>query len=61
HPSLAAARGDVILDEWIFYADNAAIADVNCGGAHVVESGRHRDRGRLLARYRATVRRLEAI
>ncbi|MFL5200009.1 MAG: formimidoylglutamate deiminase [Microvirga sp.] len=61
HPSLAAARGDVILDAWIFSADNAAIADVICGGAHVVESGRHRDRDRLLARYRATVRRLEAI
>ena len=61
HPSLAAASGDVILDAWIFSADNAAVADVICGGAHVVESGRHRDRDRLLARYRETVRRLEAI
>ncbi|MFL5126464.1 MAG: amidohydrolase family protein, partial [Microvirga sp.] len=61
HPSLAAAKGDVILDAWIFSADTAAVADVICGGAHVVESGRHRDRDRLLARYRATVRRLEAI
>jgi formiminoglutamate deiminase len=61
HPSLAAARGDVILDSWIFSADNAAVADVICGGAHVVRAGRHRDRDRLLARYRETVRRLEAI
>ena len=61
HPSLAAARGDVILDAWIFSADNAAVADVICGGAHVVESGRHRDRDRLLVRYREAVRQLEAI
>ena len=61
HPSLAAAEGDVVLDAWIFSADNAAVADVICGGAHVVSSGRHRDRERALARYRETVRRLEAI
>ena len=48
HPSLAAAKGDVILDAWIFSADNAAVADVICGGAHVVRAGRHRDRERLL-------------
>ncbi len=60
HPSLAAARGDVILDAWIFSADNAGVADVICGGVHVVAGGRHRERERLAARYRATVRRLEA-
>jgi formiminoglutamate deiminase len=61
HPSLAAARGDLILDAWIFSADTAAVADVICGGAHVVAEGRHRARDRLAARYRGTVRRLEAI
>jgi formimidoylglutamate deiminase len=61
HPSLAAAQGDVILDAWIFSADNAAAADVICGGAHVVSEGRHRHRDRLAARYRDTVRRLEAM
>jgi formiminoglutamate deiminase len=61
HPSLAAAAGDVILDAWIFSADNAAVADVICGGIHVVAGGRHRERDRLAARYRETVRRLEAI
>jgi formiminoglutamate deiminase len=61
HPSLAAAEGDVILDAWIFSADNAAVDDVICGGAHVVADGRHRHRDRLLARYRDTVRLLEAI
>ncbi|HEX8666523.1 MAG TPA: formimidoylglutamate deiminase [Beijerinckiaceae bacterium] len=61
HPSLAAAHGDLILDGWIFSADNAAIVDVICGGAHVVSGGRHRARDRLLSRYRDAVRRLEAI
>jgi formiminoglutamate deiminase len=61
HPSLAGAKGDVILDSWIFSADNAAVSDVICGGAHVASNGRHRDRDRLLARYRDTVRRLEAM
>jgi formimidoylglutamate deiminase len=61
HPSLAAAQGDVILDAWIFSADNTALSDVICGGAHLVSGGRHRDHDRLLARYRETVRRLEAI
>jgi formimidoylglutamate deiminase len=61
HPSLAAAQGDVILDAWIFSADNTALSDVICGGAHLVSGGRHRAHDRLLARYRETVRRLEAI
>ena len=60
HPSLAAARGDVILDGWIFSADNAAVRDVWCGGEHVVSAGRHRARDALLARYRDTVRSLQA-
>ncbi len=61
HPSLAAAEGDVILDAWIFSADNAAVSHVFCGGEHVVSDGRHRARDHALTRYRETVRRLEAI
>jgi formimidoylglutamate deiminase len=61
HPSLAAAEGDILVDGWIFSADNAAVADVICGGVHVVSQGKHRDHERLLSRYRETVRRLEAI
>jgi formiminoglutamate deiminase len=61
HPSLAAASGDALLDAWIFSADTAAVGDVICGGVHLVGEGRHRDRERLLARYRATLRRLEEI
>jgi cytosine/adenosine deaminase-related metal-dependent hydrolase len=61
HPSLMAESGDALLDAWIFSADNAAVADVMCGGVHLVSAGRHRGRDRLLARYGDTVRRLEAI
>jgi formiminoglutamate deiminase len=61
HPSLCAARGDVILDAWIFSGDNGAVRDVFCAGAPVVEGGRHREREAILARYRETLRRLEAI
>jgi formimidoylglutamate deiminase len=60
HPSLAAAEGDALLDAWIFSADNAAVRDVICGGVHLVARGRHRDRERILGRYRETVKRLEA-
>jgi formiminoglutamate deiminase len=60
HPSLAAARRDVILDGWIFSGDNAAVRDVWCGGEHVVSAGRHRARDALLARYRDTLRSLQA-
>lgn len=61
HPSLAAAKGDTLLDAWIFSADNAAVRDVFCGGVEVVAAGRHRGRDLALRRYRETVRRLEAI
>ena len=61
HPSLAAAQGDVILDAWIFSADNAAVGDVICGGEAVVRGGRHREREGAMRRYRATLRRLEAL
>jgi cytosine/adenosine deaminase-related metal-dependent hydrolase len=61
HPSLAAASGDVILDAWIFSADNAAVDTVISGGAAVVRGGRHREREAALARYRDALRRLEAI
>jgi formiminoglutamate deiminase len=61
HPALAAASDDALLDAWIFSADSAAVADVICGGVHLVSAGRHRSRERCLVRYRDTLRRLETI
>ena len=61
HPSLAAARGRRPARRLDLLGRQRRVSDVICGGAHVVAAGRHRDRDRLLARYRDTVRRLEAI
>ena len=46
---------DAVLDHWLFAADNAAIKSVYCGGVPVVQNGRHKERERILARYRATL------
>ena len=55
HPALAAARGDTILDAWIFAVGNALVDTVRTRGTLQVEGGRHRDRPRLEARYRAAM------
>jgi formimidoylglutamate deiminase len=46
---------DAVLDHWLFAADNAAIKSVYCGGVPVVQNGRHKERERISARYRATL------
>jgi formimidoylglutamate deiminase len=51
---------DAVLDQWLFAADNAAIRSVYCRGVPVVQNGRHVERGRIAARYRATLERLTA-
>jgi len=51
-------RGDAALDHWLFAADNAAIVSVDRGDARLVDHGRHRDRDRIVARYRKTLARL---
>jgi formiminoglutamate deiminase len=48
-------EGDAVLDHWIFAADNAAIRSVYRGGVPVVQNGRHRERERIIARYRRTI------
>jgi formimidoylglutamate deiminase len=51
-------HGDAVLDSWIFATDNEAIKSVHRGGVPVVQNGRHKERERLAARYRAIMRRL---
>ena len=60
HPTLVGKAGDAILDAWIFSAGNDAVDGVWSGGRKVVESGRHFQRERIAARYRATLARLAA-
>jgi formiminoglutamate deiminase len=53
HVSLAGRSGDAILDGWIFAAGRSAIDRVWRRGRQVVCGGRHHDRERIAARYRA--------
>ncbi|WP_022971049.1 formimidoylglutamate deiminase [Xanthomonas maliensis] len=58
HPALAARSGDALLDSWVFAARGGAVRTVWRAGRVVVADGRHVDRERIGARYRATLRSL---
>ena len=60
HIDLDGRTGDTLLDAWIFAADDRAISDVWAAGRHRVREGRHVDRDAIIAKYRATARRLQA-
>jgi formiminoglutamate deiminase len=60
HPSLAARRGDALLDGWIFAGRGGAVDGVWRRGRKVVAGGRHVARPAIFARYRATLARLLA-
>jgi formimidoylglutamate deiminase len=60
HPSLAARRGDAVLDGWIFAAKAGAVDCVWAGGNKVVEGGRHQLREKARDTFNATLRRLIA-
>ncbi|WP_022728836.1 formimidoylglutamate deiminase [Fodinicurvata sediminis] len=55
---LAGARGDEMLDAWIFAANSPIVKDVWSAGRHMVEGGRHRNRDVIEARYRKVLGRL---
>ncbi|MGM0560927.1 MAG: formimidoylglutamate deiminase, partial [Pseudomonadota bacterium] len=55
---LAGARGDEVLDAWIFAANRPIVKDVWSAGRHMVEGGRHRNRDAIEARYRKVLGRL---
>lgn len=52
-------KGDALIDSWVF-ASHAGVDCVWRGGAKQVESGRHRDRDAIDARYRVALSRLMA-
>ena len=58
HPSLAGAKGDVILDAWIFCEHGSPVRDVAVAGDWVVTDGEHRRRAELAAAFRDSVRGL---
>ncbi|MCP5368767.1 MAG: formimidoylglutamate deiminase [Hyphomicrobiales bacterium] len=52
--------GDVLLDAWIFAADDRVVRDVWSAGRHVVRQGRHRRRDAVEAAFRAALVDLRA-
>lgn len=57
-PLLAGRDAKHLLDTWIFAGNRNSVRDVMVAGEWVVRGGRHRDAGRIAARYRAVVERL---
>jgi formiminoglutamate deiminase len=55
HPSLVERAGDTLLDGLIFAGGRSAIDTVWRRGKRLVERGRHIDRDRIAARFRATL------
>ena len=60
NPALLERRGDRLLDAWIFAARTSPVDCVWVGGRKWVESGRHRARESIVARYRRSIARLLA-
>lgn len=58
-PVMAGRQGDQMLDSLIFAGGDGLIRDVWAAGRHVVRNGRHLDRGRIVAEYRACVTSLQ--
>ena len=56
--ALAAAKGDTILDSFVFAADDRLVRDVWSAGRRVVTAGRHPARAAIAQRYRAALARL---
>ncbi|MBV8978011.1 MAG: formimidoylglutamate deiminase [Alphaproteobacteria bacterium] len=60
HPSLLHKSGDALIDSWIFAAGSGAVDCVWRNGTRLVEGGRHKDRTRIAARFRAAIAELIA-
>ena len=59
-PDLMNARGDTILDTWIFARDDRLVTDLWSAGRKLVSGGRHFARDQVMRRYGATALRLRA-
>lgn len=59
NPVMAGRRGDQLLDSLIFAGHDGLVTDTWAAGRHVVQGGRHLDRGAIIADYLATISRLQ--
>ena len=55
------ARGDTLLDTWIFAGKDPVVRDVWAAGRHVVRDGRHIERDAITSAYRDTLHRLRDV
>ncbi|KQT47412.1 N-formimino-L-glutamate deiminase [Aureimonas sp. Leaf454] len=60
NPYIATAKGDAILDRWLFALGRESIRDVLVGGRFVVREGRHAADAAVDAAFLKTLRRLAA-
>jgi formimidoylglutamate deiminase len=58
HPLLVGRAGDRLVDSYIFAGNDSPVQHVMVGGEWVVRDGKHRDRERIAAAFRATMKRL---
>ncbi len=59
-PALCALSRDQLLDGLVFAAKDDVVTDVWSAGRHVVQSGRHVGRDRIVSGYRAAMKALLA-
>jgi formimidoylglutamate deiminase len=57
---LVGAVVDDVVDRWIFSGNRNMVGAVEVAGRHLVEAGRHVDRGRIAANYRQAMQSLSA-
>jgi formimidoylglutamate deiminase len=60
HPSLRECPADEVVDRWVFAARAPAVDCVWVRGRKLVAGGRHQNRDTIRARYRETLKRLQA-
>lgn len=60
HPDMAARRGDLALDAFVFARDDRLVRDVWSAGRHLLRDGIHPQAGPIRAAYAATMARLLA-
>lgn len=60
HPSLIGRRADQLIDSWVFASRAGAVDKVWRRGELLVDRGQHRDKARIVERYRRTLGKLLA-
>jgi len=60
HVNLEGKHGDLLLDSYVFAGDDGMVHDVWSAGRHLVKSGKHVHREKIVEKYRLAMRALKA-